>query len=49
MSDARLDECRRRLGETADADLEVRAEVLEQVHRALVAELDDLLDGARHT
>jgi hypothetical protein len=53
MSDDRLDECRERLdllqaggGTPGDeVSLEARADALEFVHRSLVAELDDLLDG----
>lgn len=52
MSDDRLDECRERLdllqpGATPgdEVSLEARADALEFVHRSLVAELDDLLDG----
>lgn len=59
MSDDRLDQCRERLevmqrsGESSMTDgggelpLEARADALEFVHRSLVAELDDLLDGDR--
>ena len=54
MSDARLDECRRRLaaidleapgGDGSTSSLETAADALEFVHRSLVAELDDLLGG----
>lgn len=59
MSGDRVDECRERLdvmrrsGEPSltedggDLPLEARADALEFVHRSLVAELDDLLDGDR--
>jgi hypothetical protein len=43
----RLDECRNRLEEVDEQPLEARADTLELVHRSLVAELDDLLDGDR--
>lgn len=47
MSDERLDQCRQRLAAIDEAALDVRADALDHVHRALVAELDDLLDGER--
>lgn len=52
MSDDRLEQCRRRLDELDDAELDdgaldARADGLEFVHGTLVAELDDLLDRDR--
>jgi hypothetical protein len=45
MSSEQLAACRTRLERVADETLEQRADTLEFVHRSLVAELDDLLDG----
>jgi hypothetical protein len=47
VSDDRLEECRSRLAHVSDEALEAQADTLEHVHLALVAELDDLLDGDR--
>ena len=47
MTADRLDACRDQLEGTDQQSLEAQADTLEQVHRALVAELDDLLDGDR--
>lgn len=44
MNGDRLDECRSQLAGMGEQPLEARAERLEQIHGALVAELDDLLD-----
>ncbi|HSK96076.1 MAG TPA: hypothetical protein VK891_05610 [Euzebyales bacterium] len=47
MTADRLDDCRDQLEGVDEQPLEVRADTLELVHRALVAELDDLLDTDR--
>jgi hypothetical protein len=43
----RVDDCRDRLEGVGEQSLERQADTLELVHRSLVAELDDLLDGDR--
>jgi hypothetical protein len=47
VTDDRLEQCRSRLEGVSEHPLDAQADTLEFVHRSLVAELDDLLDGER--